>query len=685
MIKLQNDTQPTPTNAIEVDAAILDIQARLNLSLAWLTHGYGKTYRNVDTSRGVTVYFPEIFLGAKNYMRITPDNDKTGQSFMLVSDEQINDYEEGYTSFLSYDLGIVFTANLELINKTLLDTDYFQQNLIQEVRRVLGTQLVGGNYKLEINEVVREFSDVYSEFNIEEKRGVSHSPLTHFRFNCSLTLREYCSDVPFDRCATILSLINDSERDCLAAALGGGAPCDYNDCTTLLANLTETTKNTCILPTYVFTAGNDAAFSNLTATQINDLTARLCVASCVADFSVSTLAQAQQITYNVNDTICILDTKYKAVDVGGVTGFSSSAPSFSGVDFFYNHTAPDTAIYKVTPSGALPFYNLTQANNLGYNAFGQILIDAGFMYVETSAGAANNLGSVLKINLTTGTATKLLDFTSTTGFTSYILNPTGNKDKVVINGKLYINTAQGGANGLGTVLEIDINTGAHTVIYDLLNTPSSSSATSFSKGLAIEYGNDYVLIAHNVLFVYNTTAQTFTTQTLFVGVAAVNDFHLLGTDLYIVYNSVARFLKIDLTNYSLTVNQRLDTLAGSFFGANTYFSTTCFYDSALNRIVTKNYIDLKMISYDIATNTFVQETNHSTLSLPASITSAKTQVGDFVYFTNGATSNDQNFIVKYDIVNKTSTQLTNTQGSSFSPDGVNFLEVNQAPIYLELC
>ena len=63
MIKLQNDSQPTPTNAIEIDAAILDIQSRLDFSLAWLTHGHGKTYRNVDTSRGVTLYFPEVFLG----------------------------------------------------------------------------------------------------------------------------------------------------------------------------------------------------------------------------------------------------------------------------------------------------------------------------------------------------------------------------------------------------------------------------------------------------------------------------------------------------------------------------------------------------------------------------------------------------------------------------------------------
>ena len=122
----------------------------------------------------------------------------------------------------------------------------------------------------------------------------------------------------------------------------------------------------------------------------------------------------------------------------------------------------------------MPFYNLTQANNLGYNAFGQILVDGGFMYIETSAGGANNLGTVLKIDIATGTATKLLDFSSVTGFYFlYRLNPTGNKDKVIINGKLYINTAQGGANSLGTILEVDISTtGAHTVVYDLLNTPS---------------------------------------------------------------------------------------------------------------------------------------------------------------------------------------------------------------------
>ena len=187
---------------------------------------------------------------------------------------------------------------------------------------------------------------MYSEFNIDETRGISHSPLTHFRFNCSLTLREYCSDIPFDRCATILSLINDSERACLAAALGG-APCDYSDCSTLLANLTESTKNTCILPTYVFTAGNDAAFSNLTATQINDLTTRLCVAACVADFYTDTLAHATQIQYTAADTVCISDVLYKAVDVGIYTntgnGSSSITEDACGNKYFLSY---DNAPYR---------------------------------------------------------------------------------------------------------------------------------------------------------------------------------------------------------------------------------------------------------------------------------------------------------------------------------------------------
>ena len=481
MIKLQNDTQPTPTNAIEVDAAILDIQARLNLSLAWLTHGYGKTYRNVDTSRGVTVYFPEVFLGAKNYMRITPDNDKQGQSFMIVSDEQINDFEEGYTSFLSYDLGIVFTANLELINKTLLNTEYFQQNLIQEVRRVLNTQLVGGNYKLEINEVVKQFSDVYSEFNIDETRGISHSPLTHFRFNCSLTLREYCNDIPFDRCATILSLINNSERACLSSALGG--TCDYNDCTTLLANLTEATKNTCILPTYVFAAGNDAAFSNLTTTQINDLTTRLCTpcdyndcATLLANITDTTKNTCILPTYDfttnnvrTNLTSTQIDDLIQWLCVGVNKGTAGAGDFFKVGASFYgtraNGGVNNVGIIYSTDFGvsANVLYNFSTSTM--HTPLNLCYAENNIVYGIASLGGNNGVGGVFSYNTSTNVLTEIAHFdSSTTGRTSLNGN-IGFGKAVKLGGYLYVITQTGSANNEGAILAIDVVNSSPIIVY----------------------------------------------------------------------------------------------------------------------------------------------------------------------------------------------------------------------------
>jgi hypothetical protein len=63
MILLQNPSVPTPTNPVEIDAAILDIKAKLESNLTWLTNGYGRTYKNLDSRNGTTVFYPEVYLG----------------------------------------------------------------------------------------------------------------------------------------------------------------------------------------------------------------------------------------------------------------------------------------------------------------------------------------------------------------------------------------------------------------------------------------------------------------------------------------------------------------------------------------------------------------------------------------------------------------------------------------------
>jgi len=196
MILLQNPSIPVATNAVEIDAAIIDIRNHLDSGLVWLTNGYGRAYKNVDTTQGTTVFYPEIYLGEQNnsqrYTNISPDNDKQGQCFFFVTKETISQFQTGMYSFLSYDTAIIFSVNMELISAALLGTEIYQQILVAQVRDVLTRQLLGSSYQLKINSVDFLFDNVFSEFDLKDAEQLEKAPLSHFRFNCSITLPEDC-------------------------------------------------------------------------------------------------------------------------------------------------------------------------------------------------------------------------------------------------------------------------------------------------------------------------------------------------------------------------------------------------------------------------------------------------------------------------------------------------------------
>jgi hypothetical protein len=247
----QNPIIPTPTQAKGIDAVVLDLQTALSTSLVWLTNGNGRAYRFSKVKQNTsTVFLPEIYLGTdKNtYFAATPDNDKKGQSVFLVGDGTIPDQISGLYGYLSYPIAIILNANLEKINSTLLLTDDFTEHLIEDVREVLIRGLLGKSYRLNIDSVQREFKDVYSEFDVPSDRGVEYLPLTHFRFNCTVLMREDCTGIPLDRCAAIMQ------------------------------NLTQADLLNCILPTYDFT--QTTTQNATTAQQQLDLIAWLCAAPC---------------------------------------------------------------------------------------------------------------------------------------------------------------------------------------------------------------------------------------------------------------------------------------------------------------------------------------------------------------------------------------------------------------------
>jgi hypothetical protein len=198
MINLQNPSIPVQANPIEIDRAIVDLQTKLSDNITWLTHGYGRAYKNLDLTQNRTVFYPEVYLGTQNnsqrYTNISPDNDKTGQCFFLVTQELVNEFQQGQYAYLEYDVAIIFSVNLELINSVLLATDYFLQNCVAEVRNCLTRIPTGAPYQLVINDAQFLFEDVFAEFDLNDAQVLEKAPLTHFRLNTTITLQEECID-----------------------------------------------------------------------------------------------------------------------------------------------------------------------------------------------------------------------------------------------------------------------------------------------------------------------------------------------------------------------------------------------------------------------------------------------------------------------------------------------------------
>jgi len=195
MILLQNPNIPTSVNPVEIDSAIIDIKSELEV-LPWLTNGYGRAFKNLDITNGERVYFPEIYLGKQNgsyrYTNISPDNDKQGQCFFYVRRETISEYQTGMYSFLNYDVAVIFSVNMELIDATLTGTEVFQQVLVAQVRDILTRQILGKPYVLKVKTVEFNFEDVFREFKMSEQSTMEKSPLSHFRFNISVAMQESC-------------------------------------------------------------------------------------------------------------------------------------------------------------------------------------------------------------------------------------------------------------------------------------------------------------------------------------------------------------------------------------------------------------------------------------------------------------------------------------------------------------
>lgn len=245
MIELQNYSPLVPLQPIEADYAIYDLQTKLKTNLLWISHAYGRAYKvKKENTDGRALILPMVYVsntdGKYSYTPVTPDNDKKGTVFFVVEKEKPLNFESNTTNYLTYNVGVVFWVNLELVDKEWVKNEDFTQSLIREARGVLTNKLLGAGYKLKIQEIVREQNEVFKEFSLNDY-DYNRLPFTAFRINTTVTLREDCL------------LTTDRQN-------------------AILQNVSKTELLQILLPTLDFT-GSD--FDALTEQQKEDLTNRL--------------------------------------------------------------------------------------------------------------------------------------------------------------------------------------------------------------------------------------------------------------------------------------------------------------------------------------------------------------------------------------------------------------------------
>jgi hypothetical protein len=306
----QNPIIPTPLQAQGIDAVIQDLQTHLDFDLSWLTNGMGQGYRlaKVRTPQNI-VFLPEVYLGtAQNkYFSATPDNDKTGQSIFVIGTETLPNYQTGFFGYLEYEMSILFTANLKLIDSTLLETEDFTEHLIADVRQSIIRNLLGKAYRITIDNIERGFENTYSDFDIANDRGISYLPLTHFRLNCTVQVKEDCPPTTLNRCTSILQNLTSADLlGCILPTYDFSSPTtqaavtvqQQSDLTDWLCTAMPTTcpdilaliapyRVSCVIPSLNFAAGFDDDFNALDGTQISDLQTRICTPASTQMYKMS--------------------------------------------------------------------------------------------------------------------------------------------------------------------------------------------------------------------------------------------------------------------------------------------------------------------------------------------------------------------------------------------------------------
>ena len=185
----------TIENPIEIDSACEQIRQLLS-GLTWLSHPYHIAQRFFRKEKGQNFIYPETYIpdvDDKNYSyhRLTTDNDYHGMCFFMVGQNK-NDFAANQENFLTYNVSIIFSVNLELIDPVKLKKYLFTQELMKSARQLLTNNAMNYDFGITLISETRDLKEVYKEFVLDDLEQYNRAPLQCFRIETQIKIQEEC-------------------------------------------------------------------------------------------------------------------------------------------------------------------------------------------------------------------------------------------------------------------------------------------------------------------------------------------------------------------------------------------------------------------------------------------------------------------------------------------------------------
>jgi len=187
MIQVDN-----PANPRLIDKAIIDVNAKLNISLFWLTHAFGNVQSLIrENDQKQKVKYPAIFTGIKDkYHPMFPDHRLGNFSYWEIDSDYDIEEMEGEEPIITTDFGLIFWMDLNkvLATEELRNLEAVKEQVIKFFRD-FGSQEVS----LTIESITEKADKIYEGYTHDEiESQFLMNPFAGFRVNGTIEYQSMC-------------------------------------------------------------------------------------------------------------------------------------------------------------------------------------------------------------------------------------------------------------------------------------------------------------------------------------------------------------------------------------------------------------------------------------------------------------------------------------------------------------